>query len=60
MAPPSVDDLEQAAVVQALEENRWNSRKAAQDLDMPYSTLRYKIRRWGLQYAIIDTTGSSR
>ncbi|MCZ6633317.1 MAG: sigma-54 dependent transcriptional regulator, partial [bacterium] len=29
----------------ALENAKWNRRQAAKDLDMPYSTLRYKIQR---------------
>lgn len=33
---------------QALEGSRWNRRQAARELGMPYSTLRYKISRYGI------------
>jgi DNA-binding NtrC family response regulator len=48
--PPSAtpEDGERQRIVQALEEARWNRRSAARILDMPYSTLRYKIQRLGI------------
>ena len=36
---------ERTQIVQALENAKWNRRQAALDLDMPYSTLRYKMQR---------------
>ena len=39
-------DEERHRIVQALEANQWNRREAAKALGMPYSTLRYKIRRF--------------
>ncbi len=39
-------DEERQRIVRALEENQWNRREAAKALGMPYSTLRYKIRRY--------------
>jgi len=44
-APPAASELddERARILKALEHARWNRRQAAQDLGMPYSTLRYKI-----------------
>jgi len=39
---------ERSRIVAALEETRWNRREAAKVLDMPYSTLRYKIQRLGI------------
>ena len=34
---------ERAAIIHALEEAKWNRRRAAEILGMPYSTLRYKM-----------------
>ena len=45
---PERDD-ERAAILRALEAARWNRRKAAQALGMPYSTLRYKIELLGIK-----------
>ena len=39
---------ERSLIVRALEETRWNRKAAAKLLDMPYSTLRYKIQRLGI------------
>ena len=41
-------DPERARIVKALEEARWNRRQAADILGMPYSTLRRKIKKFGL------------
>ncbi len=40
---------ERARILQALEGARWNRRKAAENLGMPYSTLRYKIIKLGIE-----------
>ena len=47
-AKSSGDRDERAAILHALEEAKWNRRQAAQALNMPYSTLRYKIDKFGL------------
>ena len=44
---PQVDD-EVVRLRQSLEACRWNRREAARELGMPYSTFRYKIRRYGI------------
>ena len=41
--PDSSENTEREAILQALEDTRWNRRKAAKKLGMPYSTLRFKI-----------------
>jgi len=41
-------DSEAARISQALDDCRWNRREAAKTLGMPYSTLRYKMRKLGL------------
>ena len=38
-------DQERAYILKALEEAKWNRRQAANNLGMPYSTLRYKIQK---------------
>lgn len=40
---------EQAEIREALQACRWNRRQAARELGMPYSTLRYKIKHYGLE-----------
>ena len=40
---------ERNRILEALEGSRWNKREAAKVLGMPYSTLRYKILKLGLQ-----------
>ncbi len=42
---PRVQCYERERIRQALSEAKWNRRKAARLLDMPYSTLRYKINK---------------
>ncbi len=42
------EDSEREAILQALEETRWNRRKAAKKLGMPYSTLRFKMTQFGI------------
>ncbi|MBN1900882.1 sigma-54-dependent Fis family transcriptional regulator [Candidatus Sumerlaeota bacterium] len=39
---------EKSRILKALEDARWNRRLAAQKLDMPYSTLRYKLKNFGI------------
>lgn len=41
-------DEERARILDALERAQWNRRQAAKELDMPYSTLRYKIQKLGI------------
>ena len=54
-APPekkldnSNTESEQSRIVKALEETKWNRQKAAKELGMPYSTLRYKINKFGIR-----------
>jgi DNA-binding NtrC family response regulator len=48
-AAPSPAEDERARLVAALERNRWNRRSAARELGMPYSTLRYKLTRYGIR-----------
>lgn len=42
-------DAERDRIVEALETAKWNRRKAAAELGMPYSTLRYKLRSLGIE-----------
>ena len=42
-------DPERFRITKALEETQWNRQKAAKLLEMPYSTLRYKIDKLGIQ-----------
>ena len=42
------EEQEQARILEALEEAKWNRRQAAELLDMPYSTLRYKMQKFGI------------
>jgi two-component system response regulator AtoC len=44
----SDQNRERARILEALEEAKWNRRQAAKALDMPYSTLRYKMQRLGI------------
>ena len=44
----SAKETEHARILRALQENRWNRRRVAQKLGMPYSTLRYKMERLGI------------
>lgn len=42
--PAAVPSDERARILAALEDAKWNRRKACALLDMPYSTLRYKLK----------------
>ena len=42
-------DPEHTRILQALEAAHWNRRQAARDLGIPYSTLRYKMRTFGIE-----------
>ena len=46
--PVSTEDMESGRIRFALERARWNRREAAKFLEMPYSTLRHKMRRYGI------------
>lgn len=41
-------DKEKNRILRALDDTRWNRRLAAQKLGMPYSTLRYKLKNYGI------------
>ncbi|MBN2374156.1 sigma-54-dependent Fis family transcriptional regulator [bacterium] len=45
---PSDDDQERKKILAALEEAKWNRRKAAEALGMPYSTFRFKLSKLGI------------
>lgn len=47
-ATPVAKGSESEMIRQALEETKWNRRDAAKVLKMPYSTLRYKIDKFGI------------
>lgn len=44
----SAGKSEYERIVQVLKENRWNRRRVAEKLDIPYSTLRYKMDKLGI------------
>jgi DNA-binding NtrC family response regulator len=46
--PPPAVEHERRRIELALERARWNRREAAKLLEMPYSTLRYKIQKFGI------------
>ncbi|MGA1790791.1 MAG: sigma-54-dependent transcriptional regulator [bacterium] len=53
MDKSSVSDLpceedERPRILRALEDAKWNRRKAAKELGIPYSTLNYKIKKLGI------------
>jgi DNA-binding NtrC family response regulator len=45
---PSDEKQERQKILAALEEDKWNRRKASEVLGIPYSTLRFKISRLGI------------
>jgi DNA-binding NtrC family response regulator len=49
IAPSAADErAESEVLLEALERNQWNRRKAADDLGMSYQTLRRRIEKYGL------------
>jgi len=48
VARQAIRELERNLILKALQENRWNRRKAAQTLNISYRSLIYKIREAGL------------
>ncbi|MBI5487882.1 MAG: sigma-54-dependent Fis family transcriptional regulator [Deltaproteobacteria bacterium] len=46
--PPSTVLPEREQILLALERARWNRQRAAAELGVPYSTLRYKIKKYGI------------
>ena len=46
--PPPGESSEKDQILLALERTRWNRQRAAADLGLPYSTLRYKIKKHGI------------
>lgn len=47
--PPSLPDLQRDMILRAFEESQHNLSKAAQDLGIPRSTLRARLRRYGVR-----------
>jgi len=47
-SPKSDEDQERARILSALEKSRWNRRQATLILAMPYSTLRYRMQKLGI------------
>jgi two-component system response regulator AtoC len=45
----SSTDQEHAIILKALEHAKWNRRMAASNLGMPYSTLRFKMQKFGIK-----------
>ncbi len=43
------DEAEMAAISQALEETKWNRKRAAERLNISYKALLYKIRQYGIE-----------
>jgi transcriptional regulator with GAF, ATPase, and Fis domain len=56
-AKPEEMNGERSKIVSALEQCDWNRRKAAEILDMPYSTLRYKILKLDIKELKTASTG---
>ncbi|HDZ57082.1 MAG TPA: sigma-54-dependent Fis family transcriptional regulator [Pseudomonas xinjiangensis] len=44
-----LDDIERKAIVQALEETRWNKTAAAKRLGLTFRSLRYRLKKLGLE-----------
>ncbi|MGA1870513.1 MAG: sigma-54-dependent transcriptional regulator [bacterium] len=42
------EEKERKYILNALENTRWNRRQAAKDLGIPYSTFRYKLKKYGI------------
>jgi len=49
VASRHAQDPQRASLVEALERARWNRRRAAADLGVPYSTFRYRLLRLGIR-----------
>jgi DNA-binding NtrC family response regulator len=49
MMAPSDSEPERGRLEKALEAARWNRRRAAMELGIPYSTLRYKLQKLGIR-----------
>ncbi len=51
--PPDTEseaaESEREQILSALTDARWNRRQAARNLQMPYSTLRYKLQKYGIR-----------
>src|SRR5690606_16418850 len=50
-----LDDIERKALTQALEETRWNKTAAARRLGLTFRSLRYRLKKLGLE----DGTGGT-
>lgn len=46
---PASSDEERSQILKVLEETKWNRRLAAQKLNLPYSTLRWKMMKMGIK-----------
>jgi two-component system response regulator PilR (NtrC family) len=44
-----LDDIERKALTQALEETRWNKTAAARRLGLTFRSLRYRLKKLGLE-----------
>jgi two-component system, NtrC family, response regulator PilR len=44
-----IEDLERSAIVQALEQTRYNKTKAAEMLGISFRALRYRIKKLGIE-----------
>jgi DNA-binding NtrC family response regulator len=49
LRPPSLPDIQRDMILRAFEESRHNLSRAAQDLGIPRSTLRARLRRYGVR-----------
>ncbi len=47
--PGYIEDIERAAIMKALEDNRWNRTKAAAQLGITFRALRYKLKKLGIE-----------
>lgn len=47
--PGYIEELERAAIMKALEDNRWNRTKAAVQLGITFRALRYKLKKLGIE-----------
>jgi transcriptional regulator with PAS, ATPase and Fis domain len=60
IAKEEIREMERNAIMEALQANQWNQRKAAQSLKISYRALIYKIRDAGLTRRRSELTAASR
>ena len=46
--PSYIEQLERAAIQKALEDNRWNKTRTAEQLGITFRALRYKLKKLGM------------